>query len=259
MVKITIQVNMKNTIIALFVMWTMLSAIHPLYAQVAITNTGSPPDASAMLDIQSSNKGLLLPRIDFNNKPANPAAGLLVYVTAHGPFGSGLYLFDGTGWVMISLSTYYRGEVFGGGIIFNLDSTGHHGLVVTAFDQGNFQWGCDTTLIGPAAQHLAIMTGDTNTTAIVAFCPMVSNAAMACDTLTLNGYTDWYLPSRDELDSLAINQAIFGGLTPDAWYWSSSEVDYGGAHLKINQPYWLPFDVWANKMYALSVRCIRKF
>ena len=52
-------------------------------AQVAINTTGNDPDASAMLDITSTNKGLLIPRLTSVQKTQinNPAMGLLVYQT----------------------------------------------------------------------------------------------------------------------------------------------------------------------------------
>ena len=38
-------------------------SIQGLYAQIAINETGSNPDASPILDIRSNNKGLLVPRL----------------------------------------------------------------------------------------------------------------------------------------------------------------------------------------------------
>lgn len=66
---------------------------------IAINTDGSNPDVSAMLDIVSSNKGLLIPRIDLISTTdaatiANPATGLLVYNTRAGITGSGA---NGTG------------------------------------------------------------------------------------------------------------------------------------------------------------------
>jgi hypothetical protein len=59
----------------------LLSGLHAI-AQVGINSTGVAPDPSAMLDIKSSNKGLLLPR---NTNPTtnipNPATGLVAYNT----------------------------------------------------------------------------------------------------------------------------------------------------------------------------------
>ena len=66
-------------------------------SQVSINTDGSAPDPSAMLEIKSNNKGLLLPRIDFNNRPANPAMGLLIYVTANGRQGTDFIFLTGQG------------------------------------------------------------------------------------------------------------------------------------------------------------------
>lgn len=54
-----------------------------LQAQVAINTDGSPPDASAMLDVKSTDRGLLIPRVTTaqRNNIALPATGLLVYQT----------------------------------------------------------------------------------------------------------------------------------------------------------------------------------
>jgi hypothetical protein len=55
---------------------------HLVNAQLGINSTGAAPDPSAMLDIKSTNKGLLIPR---NTNPAtnipNPATGLMTYNT----------------------------------------------------------------------------------------------------------------------------------------------------------------------------------
>jgi hypothetical protein len=56
------------------------------------------PHASAMLDITSTNKGLLLPRISFANRPASPATGLVIYQTDNTP---GIYCYTGSVWLML--------------------------------------------------------------------------------------------------------------------------------------------------------------
>jgi hypothetical protein len=57
------------------------------------------PDPSAALDVSATNKGMLIPRISFANRPANPATGLLIYQTDNTP---GFYYYDGSGWKFIS-------------------------------------------------------------------------------------------------------------------------------------------------------------
>ncbi|MCX6320029.1 MAG: hypothetical protein NTW29_22310 [Bacteroidetes bacterium] len=53
------------------------------------------PHASAALEISGTNKGVLIPRISFANRPAAPATGLLIYQT---DIDSGFYYYNGTAW-----------------------------------------------------------------------------------------------------------------------------------------------------------------
>lgn len=85
-------------------------------------------------------------------------------------------------------------------------------------------WGCSGTLI-PGSQPSAIENGPQNTQDIVANCSGTNIAARLCDTYSLNGFNDWFLPARQELDQMYINlhtQGLgsFNGLST---YWSSTE------------------------------------
>lgn len=62
---------------------------------VSINETNTPPDPSAMLDVQSTEKGMLIPRMTQaqRNSIASPATGLLVYQTDSDP---GFYFNSGT-------------------------------------------------------------------------------------------------------------------------------------------------------------------
>ena len=48
---------------------------------VSINTTGNAPNPSAMLEVESANKGFLMPRMDSTSRKAilNPAPGLMVY------------------------------------------------------------------------------------------------------------------------------------------------------------------------------------
>lgn len=86
----------------------MLCSMNLNAQNVAVNNDGSLPNANAILDIKSSNKGILIPRIDYNNRPTGISvpAGLLVFVTANGPLGNNAYYFyDGTSWLREKNST----------------------------------------------------------------------------------------------------------------------------------------------------------
>lgn len=92
---------MKKIIILIISILTITSGI---FAQgVGINDDNSAPDNSAMLDVKSNSKGILVPRIDFNDKPATPATGLLIYVTVNGPEGNdAFYFYNGTAWTKIA-------------------------------------------------------------------------------------------------------------------------------------------------------------
>ena len=53
-------------------------------------------------------------------------------------------------------------------------------------------------------------------------CSTADIAARLCGDLVLGGYSDWYLPSKDELNQLYINRVAIGGFA-SSWYWSSTE------------------------------------
>lgn len=84
-----------------FILFLILFLPLIIQAQVGINDTGANPDPSAMLDISSTDKGLLAPRMNMAEREAitSPAIGLLVYQTDD---KTGFYYFDGTEWIWIS-------------------------------------------------------------------------------------------------------------------------------------------------------------
>jgi hypothetical protein len=115
------------------------------------------------------------------------------------------------------------GQNYGGGIIFYVDVTGQHGLISASSDQSSgAEWGCYGTSI--PGTNTAIGMGKANTTAIVNGCSTAGIAARICDDLVLNGYSDWFLPSRDELNQMYLQKTVIGGFANDTYY-SSSEYD----------------------------------
>jgi len=71
------------------------------FAQVAVNTNGSTPDSSAMLDVKSTSKGMLIPRMTQVQRTAivSPATGLMVYQTDS---TTGFYFYNDTAWTHLS-------------------------------------------------------------------------------------------------------------------------------------------------------------
>lgn len=153
-------------------------------------------------------------------------------------------------------STPYIGQNYAGGIVFYLDASGEHGLVCAPTDQSSWAvWGCAGTDVTTGTE---LGTGAGNTAAIIASCPTPGIAARLCDDLVLNGYSDWYLPSLNELGLMYLNLHAkgLGGFNHYSRYWSSSQA-YPTAAYYIdfyNNEHWY----W-SKDYDWGVRAIRAF
>lgn len=94
---------MKRSV--LLFLFVALSSISLFAQSVAIGSGSLTPHSSAILDLQSNEKGFLAPRISNPTSITSPATGLLVYNTTTNEFN----VFDGTSWQSISGATYSAG------------------------------------------------------------------------------------------------------------------------------------------------------
>lgn len=117
----------------------------------------------------------------------------------------------------------FIGQSYGGGIIFYIDATKQHGLICAPSDYQPYwpylAWGGLGKLVGTGT---AIGAGEINTFNIVMTIGN-ENAAGVCNDLVLNGYSDWFLPSKDELNEMFKQRNIVGANAK--FYWSSSECE----------------------------------
>jgi uncharacterized protein (TIGR02145 family) len=120
--------------------------------------------------------------------------------------------------------TFIAGQYYQGGIIFYVDPSGLHGLIAATSNQGAPSWGVGSV----PGTSTAIGTGQANTTAIVTAINTPGIAARVCDDLVLNGYSDWFLPSKNELYEMYLRKSLIGAF-PSIHYWSSSEYSTGEA------------------------------
>lgn len=87
-------------------------------AGIAINTNSANPDASALLDMASTTKGVLVPRMTYvqRNGIVLPATGLLIYQT---DFVSGFYYFDGTVWTPVTSAGNSKWDELNGNIYNN--------------------------------------------------------------------------------------------------------------------------------------------
>jgi hypothetical protein len=156
------------------------------------------------------------------------------------------------------------GDNYGGGKIFYIfqqGDTGYvagetHGLIASTSDKTGGSWGCYAASMG-TSQLLG--TGSANTTKIITGCSASGTAAKIARAVTDGGFSDWYLPSREELTLLYSNRNSVGGFGTGKYY-SSSEQAVSGAYYA----YYLNFSNGDNtraqdKNIPSSVRAIRTF
>ena len=138
--------------------------------------------------------------------------------------------------------TYRVGEVGpGGGTVFYVDMTRAAGSQF--WEVGSYlglkDWGCTgTNIVGTGT---AIGTGEANTAAIMTICAMADIASRVA-AVPAGGYSDWFLPSMDELNQLCkyartqstavADQTVlcdFSGAFRSGFvggnYWSSTQYD----------------------------------
>jgi hypothetical protein len=146
------------------------------------------------------------------------------YVRAYIINATGTYYSNQQTFTTVESTGLSIGQSYAGGIIFYLDATGQHGLVCAEKDQGSYPWGCYSISIpGTLA---TIGSGGQNTAAILANCSEANTAAQICNDLVLNNYSDWFLPSRLELQAMYTNLKLngLGDFSIDSnGYWSSTE------------------------------------
>jgi hypothetical protein len=165
-----------------------------------------------------------------------------------------------------TLGNLVIGDTYGGGIVAYIlvtgdpgyDSAIQHGLIAATADQSTgIIWAVSTFQSNSVTETLTTLgSGSANTDKIIAQNGEgTTYAAGLARAYKGGGFTDWYLPSKDELDKLYLKNTSIGGLAGNT-YWCSSEYD-------ANAAWTLTFDTGGqnlvNKNYPLYVRAVRSF
>ena len=163
-----------------------------------------------------------------------------------------------------NVPSYKIGDFAHGGIVFWVDPTdNNHGLVCSIenlTEDINWSNGTDgyTNEVATGAKALDIGQGSYNTDIIIDILgePITNYAAGLARSYSGGGYTDWFLPSKDELNQLYVNSAAIGGFTDYYFYWSSTEFDYYSAWEQIFSN---GAQYNSDKAYTPNVRAVRAF
>ena len=181
------------------------------------------PEASAIMEVNSTTQGFLPPRMTLAQVDAipSPAEGLMVYCTSlHQP----LY-YNGTHWMTYTgLPAEIKvGNKLEGGIIFYINNATNEVYIVAEQVFSALAWGPTDQLIGATSTD-----GASNTTLInTALASDITYAAPFCENYSYELKTDWYLPSQEEMALLYAAQAQLptNFIQSNVYYWSSTEVD----------------------------------
>ncbi|MFA6468912.1 MAG: hypothetical protein WCW35_08430 [Bacteroidota bacterium] len=139
---------------------------------------------------------------------------------------------------------YSVGDTALGGVVVYVDATGWHGLVAAQTDETIGEivvmpWSLNYNYNALNASPDGLYSGYNNTNNIVFYNQQSGiYAAYYCYLKTSGGYTDWYLPSKYELNLLFVNRAVIGGFSPTGHYWSST-----------SWPEWPESKSWAQFFY----------
>ena len=115
------------------------------------------------------------------------------------------------------------GQTYKGGKIFFIDKTARHGLIAAPKDFPEMaDW---------------------------------NKAIQLCKNYKGDGYSDWHLPTKDELNLLYEKKDLIGGFAP-SYYWSSTEADSKNAWYQV---FFNGNQYGSFKTYTGKVRAVRNF
>jgi prepilin-type N-terminal cleavage/methylation domain-containing protein len=130
-------------------------------------------------------------------------------------------------------------------------------LRTTPSDAGIYVWGPAGVITGATD----LSDGRNNITILKALSSNLSvyPAAQACENSTANGKDDWYLPAKNELNTLFSNRVAIGNFDTSgasgSYYWSSTENTNNAAYLQ----YFLNSSQYGSWKYLNgTIRCVRR-
>ncbi|MBP6460495.1 MAG: DUF1566 domain-containing protein, partial [Crocinitomicaceae bacterium] len=168
-------------------------------------------------------------------------AGLVVWCKNCGSNGE-LQVYNGTTWTnmiggIASVVPINVGDSYGGGTVIYLFQSGNagyvagqfHGIIIANDDAGYSPWGCSGTTTNATG---TVVGSATQNTANIIASNCSGTAAQLCVDYRGGGYSDWALPSIDELNIVFTNRSYLPSSLSQYLYWSSSETSSASAYRK---------------------------
>ena len=133
------------------------------------------------------------------------------------------------------------GDFYQGGIVFYLDSFGKGLIIDTSYLEATYPWSTQNDIVSdwgpnlhfcPGTEDTSIGSGWLNTASFINDHPNEHYAANICYNSNSGGYSDWFLPSINELWRAMLKVSIidssiniFGGdLISSIFHWSSTQT-----------------------------------
>ena len=160
----------------------------------------------------------------FTVKMAGLTPNTTYYVRAYATNAVGTGYSDPVQWTTVP--AYILGQDLEGGRVYQINPDGSSGRIAGPIDLTGI-WGCPGAVINGLVDDEG--AGQANTTKILAVCAVANSAAKICNDYSVGGYSDWYLPSRADMQK--INEVNYDvQALGQAWiipfgisYWSSSQ------------------------------------
>jgi hypothetical protein len=233
----------KKVIYLLFI--TLLISIRGFSQNVAINVSGAAPNASAGLDVDFPDKGLLIPRValtgtaNFAPLPGTPVAGMIVYNTATtGDVKPGFYYNDGSKWIAgFPVGNAIGDMLYWNGTTWNLLPVGTSGQYLTLNASNIPYWANGSTAVYASLTTNAA-TSITGTTAISG-AVVISDGGSAilsrgvCYAITTSPTTSNSTVLANPATGTTPYSCTLTGLTPGTAYYvraysiNNSTVSYG--------------------------------
>lgn len=163
----------------------------------------------------------------FTSELTGLSQGITYYVRAYAISGAGTSYGDEKTFIIPKVGDAYQGGILA--YILKVGDPGYvagefHGLIAATNDLTDTIAWSSGALGATGSGNTAIGAGSANTTSIInAMANTGVFAAKSCRAYTDGTYTDWFLPSINELIILYTNRVAIGGFTDDTiGYWSST-------------------------------------